>query len=180
MGLPVLQRSSSCVHALATTPAESTGACIARFPIDDSLPSFSGGSTSASNLSRPAQRSLTLGLYARQVTSSDPLHRRLQPASLPPRLLRLLPAGATVAGWDLHPLEDRAFARRTLLVILQARHGFVLLEISQAQQKIRRNLPTSEPGWQAFGPSSIGRSNRCAASTSEWMPTLLRTEAAHL
>jgi hypothetical protein len=29
------------------------------------------------------------------------------------RLLRLLPAGTIVAGWDSHPLEDRAFARRT-------------------------------------------------------------------
>jgi hypothetical protein len=29
------------------------------------------------------------------------------------RLLRLLPAGAIIAGWDLHPLEGRAFARRT-------------------------------------------------------------------
>ena len=27
-------------------------------------------------------------------------------------MLRLLPAGA-VAGWDLHPLESAAFARRT-------------------------------------------------------------------
>jgi hypothetical protein len=34
-------------------------------------------------------------------------------ASLPPRLLRLLPAGATVAGWGSRPLKDRAFARRT-------------------------------------------------------------------
>ena len=33
--------------------------------------------------------------------------------SLPPSLLRLLPAGATVAGRDLHPLNDSAFARRT-------------------------------------------------------------------
>jgi predicted signal transduction protein with EAL and GGDEF domain len=32
-------------------------------------------------------------------------------ASLPPRLLRLLPAGA-VAGWDLHPLESATFSRR--------------------------------------------------------------------
>ena len=32
--------------------------------------------------------------------------------SLPPCLLRLLPAGA-VAGWGLHPLESAAFARRT-------------------------------------------------------------------
>ncbi|MHB1736126.1 MAG: hypothetical protein ACYCQM_06075, partial [Acidithiobacillus sp.] len=29
------------------------------------------------------------------------------------RLPRLLPAGATVAGRDSHPLKDRAFARRT-------------------------------------------------------------------
>jgi hypothetical protein len=34
----------------------------------------------------------------------------------PARLLRLLPAGATVAGWDSHPLEDRAFARRTVFL----------------------------------------------------------------
>jgi len=26
----------------------------------------------------------------------------------------LLPAGAKVAGWDFHPQEDRALARRTL------------------------------------------------------------------
>jgi len=32
--------------------------------------------------------------------------------SLPPWLLRLLPAGA-IAGWDFHPLESAAFARRT-------------------------------------------------------------------
>ncbi|MGH8258288.1 MAG: hypothetical protein ACREUG_01205, partial [Steroidobacteraceae bacterium] len=34
-------------------------------------------------------------------------------ASLPPRLLRLLPAGATVAGRVFHPQGVRAFARRT-------------------------------------------------------------------
>jgi len=33
--------------------------------------------------------------------------------SLPPSLLRLLPAGATVAGRGSHPLEDSAFSRRT-------------------------------------------------------------------
>jgi hypothetical protein len=34
-------------------------------------------------------------------------------ASLPPLLLRLLPAGATVAGWGSHPLEVCTFPRRT-------------------------------------------------------------------
>src|SRR5512143_1915413 len=33
-------------------------------------------------------------------------------ASLPPQLLRVLPAGA-FAGWVSHPLESAAFARRT-------------------------------------------------------------------
>jgi hypothetical protein len=33
--------------------------------------------------------------------------------SLPPRLLRLLPAGATLAGRDLHPLKNCAFPRHT-------------------------------------------------------------------
>jgi hypothetical protein len=34
-------------------------------------------------------------------------------ASLPPRSLRLLPAGATVAGWVYSPLRERTFSRRT-------------------------------------------------------------------
>jgi hypothetical protein len=33
---------------------------------------------------------------------------------LPPPPLRLLPAGTTVAGWELHPLKIDAFARRTM------------------------------------------------------------------
>jgi hypothetical protein len=32
---------------------------------------------------------------------------------LPPQPLRLLPAGAKVAGWELHPLKSAALARRT-------------------------------------------------------------------
>jgi len=35
-------------------------------------------------------------------------------ASLPPRLLQLLPAGTKVAGRDSHPLKNSALARRTL------------------------------------------------------------------
>ena len=38
-------------------------------------------------------------------------------ASLPPRLLRLLPAGATVAGRVFHPQGVHAFSRRTWLSI---------------------------------------------------------------
>ena len=35
--------------------------------------------------------------------------------SLPTSPLRLLPTGATFVGWDSHPLEFRAFSRRTEL-----------------------------------------------------------------
>jgi hypothetical protein len=43
-----------------------------------------------------------------------PFSSRAPTGSLPPRSSRLLPAGATVAGWELHPLKIAAFARRTL------------------------------------------------------------------
>lgn len=42
MGLPVLQRSSPCMHAIAHTPAEPLGAHFARFPKNDSLPRITG------------------------------------------------------------------------------------------------------------------------------------------
>lgn len=38
MGLPVLPRSSPCRHAVAHTPAELLGACLAHFPRNGSLP----------------------------------------------------------------------------------------------------------------------------------------------
>ena len=39
--------------------------------------------------------------------------------SLPTSPLRLLPTGATLVGWDSHPLEFRAFSRRTELFGLE-------------------------------------------------------------
>jgi hypothetical protein len=52
----------------------------------------------------------------------DPLHRRLQPPSLPVRLLLLLPAGATIAGWGSHPLKDPALTWRAnqLIYLIKA------------------------------------------------------------
>jgi len=56
----------------------------------------------------------TYGLSYSSSRLSDPLHRRLQAASSPPRtLLRLLPAGATVAGWARTHWEIRAFFSAT-------------------------------------------------------------------
>jgi hypothetical protein len=113
MGFPVLNWSSSCIHAVATTPAKFLGALFAHFPKDGSLPLIPGGSAFALTFSRLAQRSFTLRPAYSLGPLQNPFTSKASAASLPPRLLRLLPAGAIVAGWGSHPLKDRAFARRT-------------------------------------------------------------------
>ena len=114
-GLPVLRPSPSCMRAAATTPAEPASALVARFPADGSLPRFTGGSASALPVSRPAQRSPKLrpacSLNRPWRPFSSECFRRGRYLLRP---LRLLPAGATVAGRDSHPLRDGAFARRTV------------------------------------------------------------------
>jgi hypothetical protein len=44
-----------------------------------------------------------------------PFASKASAVSLPPLPLRLLLAGATVARWELHPLKNDAFARRTVI-----------------------------------------------------------------
>ena len=48
------------------------------------------------------------GLHVRQVPQG-PSTLEASAASLPPRPSQLLPAGTTVAGWESHPLRERAF-----------------------------------------------------------------------
>ena len=113
-GLPVLRPFPSSMRAAATTPAEPAGACVARYPAAGSLPCISGGSASTLPVSRPARRSLAL----RPAWSLSRLRGPL-PSECFGRYrylhhpLRLLPAGATVAGRDSHPMGSGAFARRT-------------------------------------------------------------------
>ena len=114
-GLPVLRPLPSCMRAAANTPAESASALVARFPADGSLPRINGGSASALPVSRPAQRSLMLrpacSLNRPRRPFSSECFRRIRYLLRP---LRLLPAGATVAGRDSHPLRNGALARRTV------------------------------------------------------------------
>ena len=113
-GLPVLHPSPSYMRAAANTPAEPAGASVARFPADGSLPRITAGSASALPFSRPARRSLALrpacSLNRPWRPFSSECFRRCRYLLRP---LRLLPAGATVAGRDSHPLRNDAFPRRT-------------------------------------------------------------------
>ena len=108
-GLPVLRPSPSSMRAAAITPAEPAGACVTRFPTGASLPRFRGGSASALHVSGPARRSLVLRLAGSPSRPWRPVasecFRRCRYLHHP---LRLLPAGATVAGRDSHPLKNGA------------------------------------------------------------------------
>ena len=129
-GLPVLLPSPSSMRAAATTPAGLAGAFVARFPTSGSLPRLTGGSAPALLVSRPARRSLalrpawSLGRPRRPVCSEC-----FRPCRCLHHPLRLLPAGATFAGRDSHPLRDGAFPRHTVsisrphLTTIRARHG---------------------------------------------------------
>jgi hypothetical protein len=109
-GLSRVARSSSSMHAIATTPAEPLGALFARFPSGSSLPRKLAGSASALIFSRPAQRSFTLRPAWSPGPFQDPLHRRLQPprslcdCSDCYRLERKLPGGIRTH-WKAAPLH---------------------------------------------------------------------------
>ena len=123
----MLPPSPSSMRAAVITPAEPTGARVARFPAGASLPRYSGGSASAMPVSRPARRSLAL----RPTWSLSRPGRPVAPECfsrsrylLQP--LRLLPAGATVAGRVSKPAEGKRLstAHRIVWAIdLQSRTG---------------------------------------------------------
>ena len=119
-GLPVLPPLPSSMRAAAPTPAEPAGARVARFPAGGSLPRDVGGSASALQVSRPARRSLALrpawSLSRPRRPVPSKCFRRCRYLRHP---LRLLPAGATVAGRDSHPLRNGAFPRRTTSCLWQ-------------------------------------------------------------
>jgi len=72
-------------------------------------------------------------------SQKEPLTSEAPAASLLPRLLQLLPAGATGAGWVSHPLGDVAFPRRTLRQKIRDQTGNTLI--------FRPNLTPSEKDW---------------------------------
>ena len=118
-GLPVLRALSLC-----TCRRQYPGAAAGRNPRSSrptisAFPDSAVGSACTSTFSRLAQRSLRLrpahSLCHLFVTRSS----KASASSLPPCLLRSLPAGA-FAGWGLHPLESAAFSRRTPMSVIDA------------------------------------------------------------
>ena len=67
-----------CMHAIAITPARSMEPIRSYRSINCGLPLKTGGSAPALNVSRPAQRLLTLWPARSPNRHRDPLHRRLQ------------------------------------------------------------------------------------------------------
>ena len=113
-GLPVLLLSSSCVHAVVTTPAQSTGASFARIPHGWQPSPHKGRVGLRIALFEACSTFTRITACTIAKSLKGPSTPKAPIASLPPRLLRLLPAGAKVAGRDSHPLENSAFSRRTL------------------------------------------------------------------
>ena len=83
-------------------------------PTTAAFPEILPGRLPHLGLSRPAQRSLTLRPAYSLSRQMRPVASKASTISLPPSPLRLLPAGTTVAGRDLHPLKRHALARRTV------------------------------------------------------------------
>jgi hypothetical protein len=98
--LSPLPRQNNQVHASLTSPAMSAFLPLGRSRLPHHV--FRGLLSVHSRY----------GPHIRGV-ANPPFTPEASAASLPPRLLQLLPAGAKVAGGDLHPLKDRALARRT-------------------------------------------------------------------
>jgi len=113
LGLPVLRPISLCTHAVAITPVGPQPGTSLPCCCDGGLPHPFAGSAPTFAVSRPARRSLhvTACVLAESPTRSFP--SEAPAVSLPPPPLRLLPAGAKVAGQELHLLKIGAFARRT-------------------------------------------------------------------
>ena len=92
------------------------GAHAASSPLDDGLPWKTDRSAPASRVFR-GLRSVhsRFGLHARWATRSDPLRQRLRRICCLLRRSDCFRLERPVAGWDSHPLEVAAFARRTVL-----------------------------------------------------------------
>ena len=93
----------------ATYPGGPNG-CVRRLlPRSRDLPRYSGGSASASSLSRPAQALLALRPAGLLNRPRRPLSRGFNPVGRPTKLLVSYQINRQLSGWNLPPLVLRAF-----------------------------------------------------------------------
>ena len=108
-GLPVLRRSPLYMHAIATTPAGPLGARVVHLPQRRRpSPNLRRVGSCITLCEACSAFTARYGLPARQVPYG-PSTLEASAASLPPRPFQLLSAGTTIAGWESHPLRERAF-----------------------------------------------------------------------
>ena len=113
-GLPVLHRSSCCTHAVTNTPVDPWERSSLAFPQVSAFPVLLPGRHPHYIFRGLLGVHSRYGLRARGVPKG-PFTSKASAASLPPQLLRLLPAGAKVAGRESHPLKDRKRPRTPVL-----------------------------------------------------------------
>ena len=106
-------------RAVPGTPGGSNG-CARRFlPHPCGLPRFVGESASASQLSRPAQASLTLRPVGSLNRPRRPSSRGFDPASCPAKTLVSDQSNRQFSGWILPPPDTRAIGAHRKIVLFQ-------------------------------------------------------------
>ena len=114
LGLPVFRALSLCTCCRHYPGAAAGRILRSSIPAISAFPERVVGSACTLSFSRLAQRSLALRPAHSRCHQFVTRIPKASAISLPPQLLRLLPAGA-VAGRVSHPLENAAFPRRTPL-----------------------------------------------------------------
>jgi DNA invertase Pin-like site-specific DNA recombinase len=107
-GLPPITRSTLTSVPCPLPRRIETGACADCFPIPRGLPRYSGGSASATSLSRPAQASLALRPTGSLNRPRRPLSQGSGPSSYPHEPLASYQINRQLSGWNLPPLVLRA------------------------------------------------------------------------
>jgi hypothetical protein len=101
------------MRAATLTPVGSAGAYLARLPVDGGLPRSAGGSAPTSDTFEAFSVFAHAAARMARWPPTGAVSRSASDHSSPPDPLRVLPAGARVAGWDLHPRNQCTFARHT-------------------------------------------------------------------
>jgi hypothetical protein len=126
------------MRAATLTPVGSAGTYLARLPVDGGLPRSAGGSAPTSDTFEACSVFARAAARMARWPPTGAVSRSASDHSSPPDPLRVLPAGARVAGWDLHPRNQCTFARHT----------------AERGRACWRGSPTCSSAWSRAGPSA--------------------------